>query len=472
MSGSPPTTYVISDLHISAGKLDDCDATIELELIRFLKSISEDGDEVQLVINGDFLDFVQAPPLYDKDLRAESADSTPLCYSEAQSVRKLSEIHRAHAPIFSAMGEFLNRNSQNSILILPGNHDPDFFWPDVQSAFTNYVCSSTGADPGRIGFHLSQSYRPPHAPFVWIEHGHQHDPCNLFEIDGKPCWSSENPPIRKDKEGTERLVECIGTRFMNLFLNKLDEAYPFVDNVKPFSRFVQIFGVSALKPGTGTLKAAVAVWNMLKFLSGTLVKQPGDLLNVEKAGDGQDVHPIPAHINSMTDAKRSKLQSAIKSAGFDLDQPLQMYLKQPENIEKFGEFLADNFDLLDSESAADSSLLGIGSKGDMLALKDGFTLDESQLLVDAADEALKTDGVTEVIMGHTHATLNKRPMLNYMNTGCWTRYFVYADQDKLRPWSMLKESSYETFPYELRYVRITREIPLPVRMLTFSEKKG
>ena len=36
---------------------------------------------------------------------------------------------------------------------------------------------------------------------------------------------------------------------MILFLNDLDRDYPYVDNVKPFSRFLQLFGASALSPG-------------------------------------------------------------------------------------------------------------------------------------------------------------------------------------------------------------------------------
>ena len=74
------------------------------------------------------------------------------------------------------------------------------------------------------------------------------------------------PPIFRDVNGQERLYECVGTRFLVRFLNPLDAKFPFVDNVKPFSKFIAIFGLSALTPGYGPLTATVMVWAMLKFL--------------------------------------------------------------------------------------------------------------------------------------------------------------------------------------------------------------
>src|SRR5439155_11225955 len=116
-------------------------------------------------------------------------------------------------------------------------------------------------------YSLDPVYRPTMCPSVWIEHGHQHDPVNNFLFKGEPCWSANNPPIRRDQWGTERLYECIGTRFLIQFLNDLDKKYPYVDNVKPFWRFLQLFGASALRPGFGSVQAAVAVAFMDAFLA-------------------------------------------------------------------------------------------------------------------------------------------------------------------------------------------------------------
>ena len=84
----------ISDLHISAQALDDFDTEIEDQLVGFLAELGSGSDSVELVINGDFLDFVQAPPAEGGELEAiSSAEGQPLCFTERQSLRKLENIH-------------------------------------------------------------------------------------------------------------------------------------------------------------------------------------------------------------------------------------------------------------------------------------------------------------------------------------------------------------------------------------------
>ena len=123
---------IISDLHVSAGVLDDCDPEIEGHLCRFLEGLHS-GTE--LVINGDFLDFAQAPPETGSDLESQTSTNTPLCFTEDQSTAKLKAIITAHPAVFKGLGAFLARSSDNRLTILPGNHDPDFFWDRVQKDF-------------------------------------------------------------------------------------------------------------------------------------------------------------------------------------------------------------------------------------------------------------------------------------------------------------------------------------------------
>ena len=61
-------SIIISDVHIGAGRLDDCDQDLESNLCDFLKMLSDRDDSIELIINGDFLDFVQAPPWKGADL--------------------------------------------------------------------------------------------------------------------------------------------------------------------------------------------------------------------------------------------------------------------------------------------------------------------------------------------------------------------------------------------------------------------
>src|SRR5574337_1907801 len=92
--------FIISDLHIGDSKTDDCNLELEQKLIEFIDYLSSKNEKVELIINGDFLDFVQSPPLRDRDLRSESIEGIPLCFTEKQSLEKLESIHEAHRPVF------------------------------------------------------------------------------------------------------------------------------------------------------------------------------------------------------------------------------------------------------------------------------------------------------------------------------------------------------------------------------------
>lgn len=92
---SRATVVIISDLHIGAGKLDDFEPEIEREFVRFVREIAAWREPVELVINGDLLDFVQAPPATGKDdggvpLEGEAVTKTPLCFTSGQSETKFS----------------------------------------------------------------------------------------------------------------------------------------------------------------------------------------------------------------------------------------------------------------------------------------------------------------------------------------------------------------------------------------------
>jgi hypothetical protein len=276
---------VISDLHVGAGALDDCDVELERAIAVFLEKVATHPVPTILVINGDFLDFAQAEPWQSPDLESVSVDGIPLCFTEAQSVQKLKAIVRAHLAIFTGLGKLASRTSQHRVVILPGNHDADFFWPRVREEFVRAVTSGVDDTAERLSFHLQRSYRPAEFAGIWIEHGHQYDDCNKFAARGTEYWSEDAMPIFPDRHGVPRLLECVGTRFLIKFLNRLDADYPFVDNVKPFSKFVKMFLASTVNSGFGPLRAMTAYWGFLRFFADTLRKSPSDLLGSDQPPD-------------------------------------------------------------------------------------------------------------------------------------------------------------------------------------------
>jgi UDP-2,3-diacylglucosamine pyrophosphatase LpxH len=446
---------VVSDLHVASGPLDDCDPSIEADLVRFCSSLEAAGDPVELVINGDFLDFVQADPWQSRELEAVAADGTPLCFTEAQSVQKLDHIIAAHPGMFDAFARLLASRDLRRLTILPGNHDVDFYWAGVQAAFSKRLCETQPEVAAKLRFQLDEPYRPPEFPDIWIEHGHQRDDCNKFEIAGVPRWSAAAPPILPDKQGTPRLLECVGTRFMMKFLNNLDVQYPFVDNVKPFSKFVRMFLVSSVAPGFGPLKAIAAFWALLGFVAGRLGKSRSDLLSEERPRD-MAVRSMKGAMANLPNSVDTLLTRCLQEAGFQLGgMPAGFFARHDDkNIARLLDFLVDHPALLDEVERDDSGMMGGGTPGYM-TLGAGFLADETAVLRDAAATIIGSGAASGVVMGHTHEPV-ARPGLNYINVGCWTRYFrETADAPKTRSWELLKSTAYASFPYELAYAEAT-----------------
>ena len=115
--------YIVSDLHLGAGDyLDDFDQDESFRL--FLENIGgRRGSE--LILNGDFIDFV-AVTLEKPTGRAFSR----LGSTEAESLAKLERVMEAHAALIASLREFIERGHR--VVLVPGNHDIDLFWPRVR----------------------------------------------------------------------------------------------------------------------------------------------------------------------------------------------------------------------------------------------------------------------------------------------------------------------------------------------------
>jgi UDP-2,3-diacylglucosamine pyrophosphatase LpxH len=445
---------VISDLHIGAGPLEDFDPEVEQALGEFCDQIVAEKQPTEVVINGDFLDFVQAEPWQSGEFESATKTGVPLCFTEDQSIEKLESILRAHTATFDALADLLKSKDVRRLTILPGNHDADLFWSSVRDKIRARVGANRSESSEKVNFHLEAQYQPAEFPRLWIEHGHQRDACNSFEIDGVSCWSAQRPPILEDVHKKQRLVECVGTRFLLKFLNGIDEKYPFVDNVKPFSKFVRMFLVSEASRDFGPMKALVSYWALASFIGGRLAKSPKDLLGADES-PAKLIAEMGRLIDQLSNVRAEKLKARLTVEGFSFgNRQLKFFAKQDDaNVEKLLNFLSEHPNALEEVESDKAGLLSPGDKG-YLTLGGGFIADETRELKKAARQIIADGLATDVVMGHTHEPVDLNPALNYVNTGSWIRYFREAADNERSSWAMLKKSAYANFPYELAYAEM------------------
>ncbi len=214
---------VISDLHLSAGKMIKGkrnlleDFHYDNELVDFLNYYSS-GDyfevEVELVINGDFLDFLAVPyvEFYDDEF-----------WSEAAALAKLRLIMKAHQGVLDALKGFLSR-PQKKIVYIIGNHDAEFVFDSLKEEFLAYF----GEQAHKMILSNSISTHVP-TPGVCIQHGHQYERAHHFD--------QENAVI-ETLNGEKYFIPPWGSYYVTNVINKYKQERSFINAVRPIKHFL------------------------------------------------------------------------------------------------------------------------------------------------------------------------------------------------------------------------------------------
>ena len=144
-SPQPATKIVLSDLHMGAGYAERGNAledfTKDRELVDLLAKLKDESDTLglpmELILNGDILEFWQVPALR-KPASFRPNKRYPIWHylstREEDSRRRMALIVRGHPDVFRALAGFLHEGSpRRSLCILRGNHDVQLYWPAVQA---------------------------------------------------------------------------------------------------------------------------------------------------------------------------------------------------------------------------------------------------------------------------------------------------------------------------------------------------
>ena len=214
---------VISDLHLSAGKMIKGkrnfleDFHYDNELIDFLKYYCT-GDygnvPVELVINGDFLDFLAVPYVeyYDDEF-----------WSEKAAMEKLKLIMQAHKGVLDAMKFFLS-NQDNRVVYIIGNHDAEFVFDSLKKEFISYF----GDDAYKITLTNSLSTHVP-TKGVSILHGHQYERAHNFD---------QEDAVIETLSGEKYFVPPWGSYYVTNVINKYKQERSFINAVRPIKHFL------------------------------------------------------------------------------------------------------------------------------------------------------------------------------------------------------------------------------------------
>ena len=214
----PKYKLVVSDFHLGKGRhfpdktqniLEDFIYDREFaEFLNYYRLGPYAEAEVELVLNGDILNLLQA----------DSWGVHTHLMTERSVVRAVERIVAGHPEFFQALKRFAGTPG-HSISYIVGNHDVGMLWPAPQKTFSEAIGAPVAF------FEVSYQFDG-----IYIEHGQQHE--RFARID------MERPFI------TRRLPEPVlnlswGSLFVAVFLPKLKQERPHIDKVRPFPVFLR-----------------------------------------------------------------------------------------------------------------------------------------------------------------------------------------------------------------------------------------
>ena len=264
---------VVSDLHLAAGL--DRQGTYpgtenffnDWAFARFLDDMNRKVGErgTTLVINGDFIDFIRITELPESDEEFEEwsallgeigIERSPdqlrdsivekertygLRTQDYKSVWRLRRCIVGHEALFQGLARWLS-DGRNELVIVKGNHDLEWYWRGVRDglrlALARMIAAERGDDLDDV---LTRTVLPSLIfvddallidSQVYIEHGHRYD--RFTYVLGEPAQ------IYDRKRNEPELNIPFGSFFNRYLLNRLEGAYPFIDNIRPRQNILPI----------------------------------------------------------------------------------------------------------------------------------------------------------------------------------------------------------------------------------------
>jgi UDP-2,3-diacylglucosamine pyrophosphatase LpxH len=415
------TRYVVSDLHLGDGSsLDDFDQDQSFQ--RFVARLGE-KKKTELIINGDFLDFANLK-LKDESTKPFSR----LGNTEEESLEKLDLILGGHPLVFDSLRDFID--SGHRLVVIPGNHDVDLFWPRVWEQVAERLGNPDGE---HLCFEFSGIHR---AGGLYIEHGNQYFSDSLFA-------NFTHPFLRDPKSGQLRLERSWSNAFLPYFVASLRTKNPFVDNVKPVSTMV-FMGIQQ----EGWWFRIRHAYKLIRFISRAGFPPFKDVRS--PAAQAKIKEDTPSHFRKrllMAVASRGgrrvlegeqgleMLDAGLEIDSLEVEESMleQVLEEEPEGIEVYEEAFDKAFPARPEES------------GELVL--DPLSTREDILSMQARELLLSDKGIDTVIFGHDHRLYSNQytPLVGgkknkyYINTGTWIPILFLTKAQKNLTWRDLAD---------------------------------
>lgn len=420
MQSDPSVTrVVISDLHI--GNDDDFDifkAPGKIEAFEnFLNFCGQRETFVELVINGDFVDFLQLRPW--------------TAYGDrAVALSKAQQIVSASARVFDALGKFLQK-ANHGISVLLGNHDVELAYDEVWAVVRDAILRLASGSADRLIFknRATQYNVSVGGVLVHIEHGNLRDPWN--EILYKELFD--------DAEKKSGFHYPPGTLFVYDLMNDFKEKFPFVDLLKPEMPAVPLL-LAGLKPLATAGALPAASLHLLNVMAEGIVGRVRRVVGGGAWAWASEFAPLGPPLSGRERAYAEMAQAYVDQVSEGTPKKftelqlahLEDLLTRTVDVESddFTEpSLGRRWESVKS-GFVNAALRQLG-RPDSLDDLTFYAQDHEGHDVDAALEELKGD-VRIAVFGHTHAAL-KNEFANghlYLNCGTWANLIELPKERK------------------------------------------
>lgn len=428
--------FVISDLHLggrSAATSDGrpvnasqlCNAYDEL--VGFISWVADRGAEpganVELVINGDFVDFLAEDPAGSPELCARIWTA-----EEAHAIAKLDRIiSRPHAEsrgVFEALCEFRSRGHRLTLLL--GNHDVELALPGVRAHLFNRL---GGESRGPLRFVYDGEAYP--VGRILVEHGNRYDDWNMVNhsaLRQERSVRSRGLPVVEEMRKERYFVPPPGTYLVIHFVNRIKARYRFVDLLKPeetavvplllslepgrrryFKDILAAAPVYLTKRSHGLLEPAMPkVPGDMRPSSHTKSRSPATLDDVLREALGGDAEPFLEG----TTAGDMGIRRALRDFGHWFSVRREELPETIESASHWARLVVQERKRTNHVRLLHTALRHVN------AHDDSFTLEsEEARYVDAATRIATEGRFDVVVFGHTH--LPKRKQLEVAGRDCW-----------------------------------------------------